>query len=63
MKDISKFKEGETAISAATGIQYEVIKHIYGIKGGKRRVINSKCINLETGKEVIITWGKNKIFE
>ena len=62
MRDISEFGEGEVATARMTGTQYEVIKHIYGIKGGKRRVIHSKCINKDTGKEVIITWHKNKNF-
>jgi hypothetical protein len=62
MRDISKFKEGEIATQVITGIKYKVIKYIYGIKGGKRTVTNSKCINLETGKEVIITWNKNRNF-
>jgi len=62
MRDISEFKEGEIAEARMTGTRYEVIKHIYGIKRGKRRVIHSRCINLDTGKEVIITWHKNRNF-
>jgi len=62
MRDISEFEEGEVATSRMTGTEYEVIKHIYGIKGGKRRVIHSKCINKETGTETIITWDKNRNF-
>ena len=58
LKDISKFKEGQT-VSTLLGQEYLIVKHIYGLIGRKRKGIHSLCKDLYTGREVIITWNKS----
>jgi len=62
VKDISEFKVGEIATSFMSKTPYEVMKFNWIIKRNKHIVESSTCTNLETGKEVIITWNKNKNF-
>lgn len=62
LKDIKEFAIGKVAVQHSTGFRYEVIEYIYGIKKGKRQILSSRCTNLDTGNEVIITWNKNKCF-
>lgn len=62
LKDISQFKVGETAHQCMTGIDYEVKEYIFTVKKNKRQVESSRCISSFSGKEVIITWNKNKSF-
>jgi len=63
MKDISEFKIGEIAESFASKDRYKVVDYNHEIVRNKRTIISSTCVNVETGKEVIISWHKNKNFK
>jgi len=63
LKDISEFKIGDIAESFASNIRYKVMDYNYEVVRNKRTIVSSACLNVETGKEVIITWHKNKNFK
>jgi len=59
-KDISEFNEGDT-VQCMSG-KYEVLSFNYLAGSRPRKIISSTCKNIDTGKETIISWGKNKNF-
>lgn len=61
-RDISDFKIGEVATSFVSKDRYKVLHYNFTVKKNKRQVESSTCLDLDTGREVIITWHKNKNF-
>ena len=61
MKDISEYEIGEIA-TAYSNMKYKVLDYIFAVKNNKRQIVSSKCKNIDTGKELTISWHKNECF-